>query len=57
MDASLRSRAEQLASEMAGQATTIEDLNGLLRLMAKSSYKFRSQSEPKSPDKSRPRHC
>ena len=37
MDASLRSRAEQLASEMAGQATTIEDLNGLLRLMAKSA--------------------
>jgi putative transposase len=37
MDASLRSRAEQLASEMAGQATTIEDLNGLMRLMMKSA--------------------
>lgn len=37
MDASLRLRAEQLASEMAGQATTIEDLNGLLRLMMKSA--------------------
>ena len=37
MDASLRSRAEQLASEMAGQATTIQDLNGLMRLMMKSA--------------------
>ena len=37
MDASLRSRAEQLASEMAGQAKTAEDLNGLMRLMMKSA--------------------
>ena len=37
MDASLRSRAEQLASEMAGEARTIEDLNGLMRLMMKSA--------------------
>ncbi len=37
MDASLRSRAEQLAGEMAGQVTTIEDLNGLMRLMMKSA--------------------
>jgi len=37
MDASLRSRAEQLAGEMAGQATTIEELNGLMRLMMKSA--------------------
>lgn len=37
MDASLRSRAEQLAGEMAGQATTVEDLNGLMRLMMKSA--------------------
>ncbi len=37
MDASLQSRAEQLASEMAGQATTIEDVNGLMRLMMKSA--------------------
>jgi transposase-like protein len=37
MDATLRSRAEQLASEMAGQATTVEDLNGLMRLMMKSA--------------------
>ena len=37
MDASLRSRAEQLASEMASQATTIQDLNGLMRLMMKSA--------------------
>jgi putative transposase len=37
MDASLRSRAEQLASEMAIQAKTAEDLNGLMRLMMKSA--------------------
>lgn len=37
MDASLRLRAAQLASEMAGQATTIEDLSGLMRLMMKSA--------------------
>jgi transposase-like protein len=37
MDASLRTRAEQLASEMACQATTVEDLNGLMRLMMKSA--------------------
>ena len=36
MDASLQTRAEQLAYEIAGQAETIEDLNGLLRLMMKS---------------------
>ncbi len=37
MDASLQARAEQLASEMAGEARTIEDLNGLMRLMMKSA--------------------
>ena len=37
MDASLQARAEQLASEMASQATTVEDLNGLMRLMLKSA--------------------
>lgn len=37
MDASLRARAEQLASEMASQATTVQDLNGLMRLMMKSA--------------------
>src|SRR5271170_4402169 len=37
MDVSLRTRAEQLASEMAGQARTAEDLNGLMRLMMKSA--------------------
>jgi transposase-like protein len=35
MDASLQSRAEQLAAEFAGQATTVEELNGLIRLMMK----------------------
>lgn len=37
MDASLRSRAEELASEIASQAQTAEDLNGLMRLMMKSA--------------------
>lgn len=37
MDASLRTRAEQLAAEMASQAKTAEDLNGLMRLMMKSA--------------------
>jgi putative transposase len=36
MDAILRSRAEELATEFAHQATTVEELNGLLRLMMKS---------------------
>ena len=36
MDASFQSRAEQLASEFAGQATTVDELNGLMRLMMKS---------------------
>ena len=36
MDASLQSRAEQLAADFAGQARTVDDLNGLLRLMMKS---------------------
>jgi transposase-like protein len=37
MDATLRSRAELLATEFANQATTVDDLNGLLRLMMKSA--------------------
>jgi hypothetical protein len=37
MDASLRPRAEQLAGEIASQARTAEDLNGLMRLMMKSA--------------------
>ena len=37
MDALLRSKAEQLAGEIAGQARTAEDLNGLMRLMMKSA--------------------
>jgi len=37
MDASLQSKAEQLASEMASQAKTADDLNGLMRLMMKSA--------------------
>jgi putative transposase len=37
MDASLRLRAEQLATEFAGQAQTADDLNGFMRLMMKSA--------------------
>src|SRR6202453_3184411 len=37
MDASLQSRADQLASEFASQARTAEDLNGLMRSMMKSA--------------------
>ena len=37
MDASLRARAEELAGDIAGQAKTAEDLNGLMRLMMKSA--------------------
>ena len=37
MDASLQARAEQLAKEIAGEARTAEDLNGLMRLMMKSA--------------------
>lgn len=36
MDATLQARAEELAAEIAGKATTIEELNGLLQLMMKS---------------------
>ena len=37
MDAFLQTRAEELAREMAGQAKTVGDLQGLLRLMMKSA--------------------
>ena len=45
MDASLRTRAEQLAHEIASQATTAEDLNGLLRQMIKSAMERMLDSE------------
>jgi len=37
MDASLRQRAEELATEFANQARTAEDISGLMRLMMKSA--------------------
>jgi putative transposase len=37
MDAILTAKAEQLASEIATQAKTLEDLNGLIKLMMKSA--------------------
>lgn len=36
MEESLQSRAEQLAEEFAGSATTVQELNQLMRLMMKS---------------------
>jgi len=36
MDETLQARAEQLAEEFASSATTIDELNGLMRLMMKS---------------------
>jgi len=45
MDVSLRTRAEQLASEIAGQAKTAEDLNGLMRLVMKSALERMLNSE------------
>ena len=36
MDASFQSKAEKLAAEFATQATTIEELNSLMRVMMKS---------------------
>lgn len=37
MDATLRARAEQLATEFAGQAQTAADLNGFMRLMMQAA--------------------
>jgi putative transposase len=37
MDAKLREKAEALALEVAGQATTLEELNGLMRSLMKSA--------------------
>jgi transposase-like protein len=45
MDASLQKRAEQLATEFANQASTAEDLNGLMRLMMKSALERMLNSE------------
>src|SRR5271167_13708 len=37
MDATLKLKAEQLAQEIAGQAQTLDDLNGLMRTLMKSA--------------------
>jgi transposase-like protein len=37
MDATIRTQAEQLARQMATQATTIDDLNGLMKTMMKAA--------------------
>ncbi len=45
MDASLRSRAEQLAKEFSTQASTAEELNSFMRLMMKSALERMLNSE------------
>ena len=37
MDANLTDKAERLATEIATQAKTLEDLNGLMKVMMKSA--------------------
>lgn len=62
MDASLQSRARELAKEIAAQATMADDLNNLMRSMMKSALErmldredvcrnTRANSVPRSPDK------
>jgi putative transposase len=45
MDASLKLKAEQLASEIATQAKTLDDLNGLMRTLMKSALERMLDSE------------
>lgn len=45
MDASLESKVEELAVEFAGQATTIEELNALMKVMMKSGLERMLNSE------------
>src|SRR5262245_41839758 len=45
MDASLQARAEELAKEFAGRASTAEELNGFMRLMMKSALERMLNSE------------
>jgi hypothetical protein len=37
MDAKLMKKAEELAQEVAGQATTLDELNGVMRSLMKSA--------------------
>ena len=45
MDAMLKTQAEKLAREMATQATTVDDLNGLMRAMMKSALETMLNTE------------
>jgi putative transposase len=45
MDASLQARAEELAKEFAGRASTADELNGFMRLMMKSALERMLSSE------------
>lgn len=45
MDASLQLQAEQLASDLAQQAKSVDDINGLLRLLMKSALERMLHSE------------
>lgn len=45
MDANLREKTESLATEIAGQVTTMEELNGLMRTMMKSALEVMLDTE------------
>ena len=45
MDASVKKKSEELAKELALQATTIEDLNGVMRSLMKSALESMLNSE------------
>ena len=50
MDAILTAKAERLAGEMATQARTLEDLNGLMRSMMKAALERMLNTELAEPD-------
>ena len=54
MDAFLTDKAERLAREMASQATTLDDLNGLMRAMMKSALERMLHTEMDHHLKTRP---
>ena len=45
MDATLKLKADQLVSELATQARTIDDVNGLLKTMMKSALERMPDTE------------
>ena len=51
MDALMQSRAQELATEFASQATTVQQLNDLVRLMMKSGLTKRTLANGSVPRK------